>query len=166
MSKLLIKVLVIIFACTSCHTPMLTQSQDVIIVDAIRKENNFNFALRGLVRVGVGVAYDADNGTLKETYQTRKARLENIDAARNYFIGFYDDYIKPFNDNKLVGSLVKGYPFSPKNTEIQITFLDEQGTPVASPFIARIKNDHNRIIMYSYDSNSGRYQEINNESFI
>ena len=142
---------------------MIGQRQDVLVVDALRRENNFNFAVKGLVRVGMVDAYNPESGTLKETYQIRTKRFVKVDEARAFFIQIFDEYLDHMNADKNLAKLVKGYPFSSKNTEIQITILDEHGGPAGAPQIARIRNNDNSFIAYSYDKNDQRFIEIAQE---
>jgi hypothetical protein len=135
----------------------------MIIVDSIRRQNNFNFAKSGLVRVGFGDAYNSDLGTLKENYQTRKVHFQKVEDARAYFIKVFNDYVKDLNADKRLAQLVKGHPFGPANTEIQITFLDEQGSPSSAPHIARIRNSQNTLIIYTYNPQEERYVQIAQE---
>ncbi len=166
MSKLFLKCIFLLMLFSSCHRPIIGQSQDVIIVDSIRKENNFGFAVKGLVRVGFSEPYSSDVGMLRESYQTRKVIFIKRDEARNYFVRIFNEYVKPFNANNRLKVLAKNFPFDPGNTEIQITFLDEHGTPPAPPYIARIRNSSGKILIYSYDSESGLYTQIADEPFI
>jgi hypothetical protein len=142
------------------------QKQDVIIVDCIRKENNFGLAKQaGLVRAGVGNAYNPESGTIEEIYHTRKIKFENADLAVVFFKAVFNDYIKPLNSDKRLGSMVKSFPFSPENTTIQITFIDPHGIPVTAPHIARIRNEEGKILLFSYDSETGRYRMLSEGSF-
>jgi hypothetical protein len=131
-------------------------SQDGIAVDCIRKETTFSFAKRGLVRVGIGSHYD---GTLSETFQTRKVVFDNVDEARAYFITLFNDYIAPFNSDKRFSDR----PFSCENTSLQITFLTITGKPQEAPNIARIRNEGERIIAYSYTGSA--FVPISDEPF-
>jgi hypothetical protein len=161
----IIKCLIPLLLLTACHRPIIGQSQDVIIVDCIRKENNYNLATGGLVRIGKADAYDEVSGTLKESYQTRKIHFNNLDQARVYFVKIFNEYVKPFNANKRLKTMVKSFPFTSKNTEIEVTFIDGRSVPHAAPDIARIRNDFDRLLFYSYDPEKGTFDEIANELF-
>jgi hypothetical protein len=161
----ILKVLFFLVVCTSCHGPVIGQSQDVIIVDTLRRQNNFTFAKNGLVRVGIVDAYNPDLGTLTETYQTRKMRFLTVDAARAFFVKTFAEYVAHFNADSRLCTLIKGHPFGAHNASIQITVLDEHGSPPNAPEIARIRNSQNTIIFYTYDKNQDKYTQIAQEPF-
>ncbi len=141
----------ILFLFSSCHVAQMASQQDVLIVDCIRKKTNFDLTKEGLVRIGLGQAYNPDSGTIRESYHTRKLRFTNNAEAKAFFSKIFDQYIEPINADKRLASLSKGYPFTKENTEIEITFIDTKGSPLSEPHIARIKNSGDSLIIYSYD---------------
>jgi len=139
---------------TSCHRPI--QSQDEIIVESIRKENNFDLAKLGLVRITVGDAYNRRQNTVHESYQTRKIQFSTVEDARAFFISVYNDYTKPFaNDKRL----------KPIEIELQITFIDTRANPLLPPKIARLRNEGHTLHFYSFEDNTGRFMPIAQEAF-
>lgn len=165
MFRVLVQFLCVLGVSTSCHGPVIGQSQDVIIVDTLRRQTTFTFAKNGLVRVGMIDAYNPDLGTLTETYQTRKMRFATVDAARAYFVKTFAQYIAHFNEDTCLSARVKGHPFGPHNTSIQITVLDEHGGPPGAPEIARIRNNQNTILFYTYDKSQDQYIPFAQEPF-
>ncbi len=156
---------IVIFCFTSCHPPIVGQTHDVILVDCIRKENNFELAKTGLVRVGVGSGYKSDESTLRESYQTRRVKFQDMEQARSYFIKVFNEYVKPFNANSHLASVVKTYPFSSSNTEVRITFLGQNGGPVIPPYIAQIRNEGDSILLYTYDETGRTFTEVSRDRF-
>lgn len=146
----------ILLSLTSCHRPIIGQSQDEIIVECLRKENNFELAKRGLVRIGVGPAYNANLNTITESYQTRKIQFSTVDEARSFFVSVYNDYTKAFKDDKRL---------KPVTIELQITFIDTRAQPLVPPKIARVRNESGQLHFYSFDVSTGRFMPIAQEPF-
>lgn len=127
------------FLLASCHGPVIGQSQDELIVDCIRKQNNFLLAKEGVVRVG----FENASGTIKEYYETRKIRFQNQEEAKAYFLKIFERYIAALNADRRL----KNHPFSFANTSMQIAFLDSSGAPLKTPYIAKMYNDGNTVVM-------------------
>ena len=157
MNTLILCCAIIVLGFTSCHKPVIGQGQGEIIVDCIRKENNFYLAKSGLVRIGLGNGYKPDAGTLSESYQTRKIRFTEPADARAYFMKVFNEYVKPFNADARLANLISCHPFTLDNTVLQITFIDERGKPQTSPYIARIRNTDTAICVYRYDAKTGLF---------
>jgi len=163
MFYLSLQIIAVFFAVTSCSAPRIAGQQDVLIVDCIRKKTNFDMAKEGLVRIGLGEAYKPDEGRIAESYQTRKIKFTSLEEAKAFFNKIFTKYLKPINEDKRLASLAKGYPFSASNTELEITFIDTRGTPLASPNIARVRNSGSSVILYTYDQETRRYLPIMEE---
>lgn len=152
--KVYITTLLLILCFTSCHRAI--HSRDEIIVDSIRKENNFDLAKRGLVRITVGDAYNPTQNTIHENYQTRKIQFSTMDDARAFFLSVYNDYSKPFAHDKRL---------KPVEIELQITFIDTRANPLLPPKIARMRNEGRTLHFYSYEDNTKRFMPIAQEPF-
>lgn len=150
---------------SACHGPTIGQRQDIIIVDCIRKENNFNFAKEGFVRIGRSDAYDTVAGKIKEFYQTRKKRFDSVAVVRPFFTKFFAEYVQPINQDKRLKSYFPEFPLTSKTVDIEITFLDDFAKPLQAPYIARVRNIGEKVIFYSYDETSNRFIEVDQEPF-
>ncbi len=157
MIRIIFQLSILLFLFSSCHVSKVVSQQDVLIVDCIRKKTNFDLTKEGLVRIGLGDAYNPDAGTIRESYQTRKLRFTTVDEAKSFFNKIFTQYISPINEDRRLASLAKGYPFTAKNTELEITFIDTRGSPLEEPHIARIKNSGDSLIIYSYDQERKRF---------
>lgn len=151
---------IVLSVCCSCHGPVIGQRQDIIIVDCIRKEQNFALAKQGFVRIGKSEAYDSATGKIKEFYQTRKVRIENPEELKRFFWQFFANYVEPLNRDTRLKNYFSDFPLSTKNVEIEITFLDDFARPLVSPYIARVKNDAGEILLFSYDEKANRYTQL------
>jgi hypothetical protein len=163
----MIKVLFIFicFICASCSHSLIRQGQDGIIVYAIRKENNFNFASRGLIHQERGDAYNKAESKIREFYQTRKYRFETIDSAREFFHKLFHDYAQPFNQDARLKPYVQNFPLTSRDIELEITFTDQTLKPLTAPAIARINNVDGVVFYYTYDPQSKHYQLLHQESY-
>lgn len=148
-----------LFFFTSCQHSPIGQSQDMIIVDSIRKETNWNFAKKGFVRLGRTEAYDPITSRIREFYQTRKMRFQSIETLRPFFKAFFQEYSKPFTDDKRLPKV------STENIELEITFLDEMANPLPSPQVAKVKNSGGKIFYYTFDEKAKSYILLNEETF-
>lgn len=160
-----IPLIILVTLVTSCSHSLLSQGQDGIIVYAIRKENNFHLATKGLLNQAKADAYNKDESKLCENYLTRKYRFTSIESARTFFCNLFEEYIKPFNRDSQLKSSFKNFPLTANNVQIEVRFADEHGLALTEPAIAKVKNMDGMLYYYGYNSQTKEYVELFSEPY-
>lgn len=150
---------------TSCSHSLMSQGQDGIIVYAIRKENNFHLATKGLLNQAKANAYNKEACTICENYLTRKYRFTSIESARTFFCNLFEEYIKPFNRDSKLKSSFNNVPFTANNVQIEVRFADEHGLFLTEPAIAKVQNIDGILYYYGYNSYTKEYRELFSEPY-
>lgn len=157
-------ILFLIIACfSSCSHSLISQGEDGIIVYAIRKSTNFAMVKQGLVNLEKGQAYNKDEGKIKEWYQTKNYHFKTVEETRIFFTKLLQDYAKPYNSDRKLKSLIRPFPLTANEIEIQVTFTDKFGAPLTDGSIAQVKNSQGNIYYSTYNSQSKEFELVYQE---
>ncbi len=139
--------------CTSCTTrPNPPPGLD--IVKTIQRRNDKNLQKKGLYSTKTGGA-GLQKIVIDGMYVTNQYRFTSIDEARAFFCNFFDDYMKPFNEDPSLQPYLPNFPLTEKNFWLSITFLDENHNQLQKPYIEEIRNFGDRIAYSTYDPTKG-----------
>lgn len=91
-----------------------------------------------IAKLGIYEYRSAEKGTpfignFKKYYITKKYGFCQIGEARSFFCSFMDSFLTPFNENIGLRPYLQNYPFSYRDIDMQIVFVDEKSKPLAYP---------------------------------
>ncbi len=125
---------------------------------------NFNNQVTKNHEVSYTGSYESGSSGIKEIslYYSSSDPL-HLDAAREMFLEFADEFLDGLNQSARLRSQLEPYPFSEKGLDLVIFFRDKKGNYAKSPYVGQITMKGG-VITYSKFV-QGKFEIIKQESY-
>jgi hypothetical protein len=139
--------------------------KDFAIADSIIAANNKKLAKEGFECFGSGGSFPGTIKLISLSFTTQKYQFESIKEVRLFFYKFFQDYAKPFNEEKRIRPYLHRFPIDAKMLELVFVFRDTKGQICQPPNLARVQCIWGIMTYFQYDPISEDYINIYTEPF-
>lgn len=147
------------FSCC-CH-----HREDLVICEQIRHRTHKRLEREGFYTLNDGFSYPSTICCIRGCYVTKKYLFGTLEQADAFFHSFIEQYLEPFNDNKMIRPYLENYPLDASNLEIVLLFIDDNGSIVPAPYIATIRLIHGDVYYDVYDRSTDTFSQVLRKPF-
>jgi hypothetical protein len=165
MKSSLLIIILSLLTCSCVNNFSSNSREDFDIANNIIAQNKRKLARDGFVLFGDGGSYRGTIRLILNDFETKNFRFQTVDETRRFFIQFFNDYAKPFNEDKRIRPTLHQYPITSKMLEFTIIFLGQDGQPLPPPYIAKVANQNGMIAYSSWDSKEQEFTTKHVEAF-
>lgn len=126
---------------------------DFYIADKLVHGISQKLTREGIYSYTTGGMYFPTIRLITNDYATRNYQFTSTDQAKILFCAIVDMYLSAFNNEPRIRPYLKNFPFTQKNIELSLAFLDVNGKPLPAGFISEVRNNNGYIIYQTHNQN-------------
>lgn len=139
--------------------------EDFVLAEEIIEANNWKLASEGIKCVGSGGTFPGTIRTISLDFRTKWHKFDSIDEARAFFCKFFEEYARPFNEEKRIRPYLYRFPVNANMLELAVFFCDPENEAYGPPSVARVGCALGKIRYSQRDPHTGKYFDIYEEPF-
>ena len=159
----IILLITIIFTVCSCIE--IETKNEIRTLQRLIKQSNERVIARGFILLGYGGKWNPTIQLIDMSYTTTEYKFKSVEEARNFFLPFFEEYIKPFNEEKSIRPYLMNFPLDARNLELSITFKENATQSLLAPWINRISTCNGKIIYRIKTSNHSQSTVLYSEPY-